>query len=504
MFLEETIDSLDTEADNGISTNELERTESSAEIGSMLEKTTVLHPEIVRSQNTEPDGKIPRAVSPNSNRNSTDSTSPQMVRAKSGANTLPKYNPKPSIESTLSSNRLSESSRNPIFSGNTRQRSHTTSVQHQLVESKDDKAKLGPPTAPKPRKLPSNIILKSCHKNDGLMVSSTNSPNSFKIPKAAPRSNGYNLSGDSGTDGEVQQIRMEALTKLGLLSEPDGQKRNLLRSQKSLKTQSAPISQTVTAGDEMRTNQPEVTVRDNKTNSLKYPSIGIDSPSSNSAASTVIPGVNSAANRPSSVIVGNVNKAQWQLGASKSSSLKRFSTPGENILPSASHGSALNISAATALNPGMSNTIPIARRSANVNEGHLKNIVTPQWPLGATKTSSLKRFGTANDNNQPTLYSGIAQNTSVAAAAVPGLNKYIRPRPVSICSETDLSVRHGSTLEAVSSDKPGRKSFPITINHISAKFQKSPPKGLNVQVTPQGPTSKDHKEALRKLGLLKE
>ncbi|XP_067913362.1 specifically androgen-regulated gene protein [Heterodontus francisci] len=496
MFLEETIDSLDIEDSSGVSTDELEQTEKSTKSGNMLEKSILLHPELAQGENPEPDGKIPWAVSMNSNKDRTDSASPQMVRAKSGANTLPKYNPKPSNESksTLSS-RLSESSRGPIFSGDPRQRSYITTVQHHLVESKDEKTKLGPPTAPKPRKLPSNIILKSFHKSDGPMVSSTDSQNSFKITKGTPRSDGSNLSRDNSTEGEVQQIRMEALTKLGLLSEPDGQK-NTSASTQSLKRESVSISQTVPTGDEIKTNQPEMTVRDNKPSSLKHPSIGIHPPLNRSVASDVDHGMNDTANKPANVIVGNVNKAQWLLGFTKSSSLKRFNTAGENIPPTESPGSALN--------PGMSNTIPIARRSANVSEGQMKNIKTPQWQLGATKTSSLKRFGTASDNNQPTLYSDIAQNTSVATDAVPGLFRPVRPRPLSICSETDLSVRHGYTLQAVSSDKPSRKPFPITINHISAKFQRSPPKGLNVQVTPQGPTSKDHRDALRKLGLLKE
>uniref|UniRef100_UPI00398EB7C9 specifically androgen-regulated gene protein n=1 Tax=Pristiophorus japonicus TaxID=55135 RepID=UPI00398EB7C9 len=553
LFLEETIDSLETEEDSGISTDELDRTETSAKIGSILEKSTIPHPELAHSQNTEPDEKIPWEVSPNSNKNSinstslpmvqvksgkfkipravspnrsknsinsttlpmvkvksgifkvpravspnriknnTDSTSPQMVRAKSGANTLPKYNVKLGIESksTLSPSRLSESSRDPIFSGDLRPRSHTVLVQHQLTESKDDKAKLGPPTAPKPRKLPPQIILKSCHKNDGSTISSTNSLISFKISKSGPQNNGHHLSRDGGAEGEVLQIRMEALSKLGLLSEPDGQKRPSL----SLKAESASVSQSVTAGDEMKANPPEVPVRDKRTTSLIYPS-------NRSAASAVDPGMNGIANKPANVNVGNkVNKAPWQLGATKSSSLKMFNTAGENIPPTGSLGSALNTSATTALGPGTSHTLPSARRSANVNEGQVKNIKPPQWQFGATKTSSLKRFGTANDNNPPTLYSGITQNTSVASAAVPGLNKYVGPRPASICSEKDLSVRHGSTLEA---GKPGGKSFPIRINHISSKFPKSPPKGLNVQAAPQGPTSSDHTEALRKLGLLKK
>ncbi|XP_038676902.1 specifically androgen-regulated gene protein [Scyliorhinus canicula] len=526
MFLEETIDSLDAEENNGVSTDELQQTEQSTKTDNMPEKSTMLHHELAYSQNTVPDGKIPRAFSPNnknstdstspqivraksgalipravspsSNRNSIDSMSPQMVRAKSGANTLPKYSPKLSTESksTLSS-RVSES-RSPIFSGDNRQRAHIGTVQQQLVELKDEKARLGPPTAPKPWKLPSNIILKSLPRNDGPMVSSTNSPN--KMPKGVPRSNGHNLSRDNSTEEEAQHIRMEALAKLGLRSEPGDQTSNSASS-RVLRTGSASNSPLVTVDNKSKTYQPEVKVKGTKTSHSRHSSIGFIPPLSHSAAIPVDPGTNGTPRKPAKVIVGNVNIAQSQFGPTKSSSLKRFTIAGVDIPPTVSLGYARNNLGTTSLNPGMSNTLPITKRSANVSEGQATNMNTAQWQFGATKASSLRRFG----SDQPTLYSGTAQNTSVvAAAADPGLNKNNRLRPLSVCSEKDLSDRHGSTLEPISSDKPGRRLFPITINHISAKFQKSPPKGLNMQVAPQGPTSKDHREALRKLGLLKD
>ncbi|XP_048409513.1 specifically androgen-regulated gene protein-like [Stegostoma tigrinum] len=529
MFLEETIDALDIE-DNGVSTEELEQTEHSSRTANTLERPTLSHPELGDRQITEPDGKIPRevsanksnstefispkvvqensgahkfprAVSPHSNKNCTDSTSSQMVRAKTGANTLPKYTQKPSAESkSMVSNQISESSRNPILSEDTRRRSNSAIVQHELVETKEEKTKLGPPTAPKPRKLPSNIILKSFQKNDNPMVPNTNSQSSFKVPKGASRNNGYNLSRDNSTDEEVKQARMQALSKLGLLSEPDGQK-NSSASPPSLKTEGTSISQTVTASNETKRSQPKMPARN--TNSLKRPT-GIGPPLIHSAVAAVDPGMNGNANKMSSVTVGNANKVQWQLSSMNSSNLKRFTASG-NAPPTMSLGPTRNsMPTTTALNPGMSNTLPIARRPANASEGEVKNINAAQWQFGATKASSLKRFGTASDNNQPSLYSGVAQTTSMGAASTFAENTSSRPRPVSICSEKDLSVKHGSTLEVVSSTKPGRKSFPITINHISAKFQRSPPKALNVQVAPLGPTSKDHREALRKLGLLKE
>ncbi|GCB64835.1 hypothetical protein scyTo_0007593 [Scyliorhinus torazame] len=524
MFLEETIDSLDAEENNGVSTDELQQTEQSTKTDNMPEKSAMLHHELAYSQNTVPDGKIPRAFSPNnknstdstspqivraksgafipravspsSNRNSIDSMSPQMVRAKTGANTLPKYSPKLSTESksTLSS-RVSES-RSPIFSGDNRQRSHIVTVQHQLVEPKDEKSRLGPPTAPKPWKLPPNIILKSLPKNDGPMVSSTNSLN--KIPKGVPRSNGHNLSRDNSTEEEAQHIRMEALAKLGLRS--DDQTSNSASSQGLLQTGLASNSPLVTVDNKIKTYQPEVTVKGTKPSHSRHSSIGFGPPLNHSAAIPVDPGRNGTPKKPAKVIVGNVNIAQSQFGPTKSSSLKRFTIAGVDIPPTVSHGYARNNLGTSSLNPGMSNTLPITKRSANVSEGQATNLNTAQWQFGATKASSLRRFG----SDQPTLYSGNAQNTSVVAAADPGLDKYNRLRPLSVCSEKDLSDRHGSTLEPVSSDKPGRRLFPITINHISAKFQKSPPKGLHVQVAPQGPTSKDRREALRKLGLLKD
>ncbi|XP_072419741.1 uncharacterized protein [Chiloscyllium punctatum] len=532
MFLEETIDALDIEDNNGLSTDELEQTKHSTKTESVPERPILSHPELGYRQSPEPDGKIPRAVlpnnknnstefispqtvqeksgaykfpravSPHSNKNCTDSTSPQMVRAKTGANTLPKYTQKPSAESkSMIPNQISESSRTPMPSEDTRRRSNSAIVQRELVESIEEKTKLGPPTAPKPRKLPSNIILKSFQKSDNLMVPNRNSQNSFKVQKGAAQNDGYNLSRDNSTDEEVKQVRMQALSKLGLLSEPDGQKTNSA-SPSSLKKEGTSIGQTVTASNEVKRNQPEMSARN--TNSLKRP-IGIAPPLNHSAATAADLGVSGTANKMTNVTVGNANRVQWQLGSTKSSSLKRFTTASENAPPTTSIGSArTSMPTTTVLNPGMSKTLPLARRPANASEGEVKNINAAQWQFGATKASSLKRFGTASDHNQPTLHSDVARNTSIGAASAFGVNTNSRPRPVSICSEKDLSVKHGSPFEVLSSDKPGRKSFPITINHISAKFQKSPPKALNVQVAPPGPSSKDHREALRKLGLLKE
>ncbi|XP_051891030.1 specifically androgen-regulated gene protein-like [Pristis pectinata] len=463
MFLEETIDSLNIE--------ELEQSETvSTENGNQSEKLSPPHPENPHFPTAEPAGKFPRAVSPLS-KDSIDSPSPQVVQMKSGSNTLPKYDLKPSSESVSS-----ESS-----TGETRHRSLTTPADL-LVESKDEKVKLGPPTAPKPGKLPPNIILRSSHKNLDLV---SHPQSIFKASKDGLRSNGASKEGSS--EGEAQQVRMEALAKLGLLSQTDRVRRN------SSDTLKASNSQLGTGGSEKRTNHPEGEVQQDRFRGPKGP--GVDA--NHSVASAAGPDVSIATDKPVRVAPGDADKLQWQLPATKSSSLKRFSVPGENVPPT-SHYTAANI----ALNAGTSKTLPSVKRSINLNEGHVRNVSLPPWPLGSSKANSLRRFGSSGDNIQLASHSGLVPNTSITDAA--GLNKQSKPRPMSICSEADLSARHGTPVEQLLPEKPAGKFFPIKIRHISAKPHKSPPKGINVQVLPHGPTSKDHKEALRKLGLLKE
>ncbi|XP_069798384.1 specifically androgen-regulated gene protein-like isoform X2 [Narcine bancroftii] len=443
-FLEETIDSLSIE--------ELERSETEPiKNGSLSEKLPAPHPETPHFQTTEPADKVPRAVSPLS-KDSNDLTFPRVLESNSGLSILSEHTSKASSESAG-------------LESNTGERSLTT------VVPKYDQVKLGPPTAPKPGKLPPNIMLRSYHKNNDI---ASHPQSIYKVSKDGLQSNGAAKEGS--TEGEAQRVRLAALAKLGLLSETNSQKKN---HSDLVKTSSYCLS---TGGNEMRSTHTEVDEQKNKLRGPRAPTVG----------------TGLAPDKPENV------KFQRQFPNTKSSSLKRFTTPGENIPPTTSFSSAHNTSASTALNAGTSKTLPIVKRSANVNEGHVRNASLPYWPLSSSKANSLKRFGSSGDNSQLASYSGLVPSTLGSAADASGLNKMPKARPMSLCSEADLSAKHGTTLGEVSSEKPARKFFPIKIHHISAKPHKSPPKGLNVQVVPQGPTNKDHKEALRKLGLLKE
>ncbi|XP_062922477.1 specifically androgen-regulated gene protein-like [Mobula hypostoma] len=457
MFLEETIDSLYVE--------ELEETETvSTENGNHPPPL----PENPYFQTAEAAGKFPRAVSP-LHEHSSNSPSPQAADANSGLNSLPKYSSQPSGDSIGL-----ESSTEEVW-----QRSLPTPV-HLSVESRNDKVKLGPPTAPKPGKLPPNIILKSFPKKSDIGF---HPPGLLKGSKDAQRSNGASKEGVN--EGEAQQIRMEALAKLGLLSEGDSWKWS---NSDFAKTANGQLG---TGGSGEKGSHPETDVTQSKYHIPR----GLRVDTSHPVASAAGPGVRLAAEKPSKG-QDNGKRLHWQLPDAKSNYLKRFSAPSENILPS-QHLTPSN----TALSAGTSKTLPSVKRSTNLNEGHVRNVSLPHWPLGSSKSSSLKRFGASSDN-QVNPYPDLTRGGSIAGTAgVPDQNKVSKPRPMSICSEADLSARHGAPLDKVPSEKPSGKFFPIRIRHISAK---SPPKGLNVQAVTPGPTNKDHKDALRKLGLLKE
>lgn len=442
LFLEETIDSLNIE--------ELEQTETVlTRNGSQSEKVppSPESPDSPPLQPAEPPGKIPRAVLP-LGPSIPDTTPAQVVESKSGSNTLPKSG-------------WRESGRLEPSVGEGRRRSFTTPA-HPSSGTRDERGKHGPPTAPKPGRLPQNIVLRSYQQNNGPHPQSI-----YKVSQDGGRGNGQ--SKDSSTEAEAQHVRQQALAKLGLLTETDGVRRNRRESVK------VPGESLVPAGDEKVTGHSGADNEQNKHPEPRGPSVGSGSDTNHSTAN---------------VGAGNANRFHWRHPTATSTSQKRFSTPGDTGFPS-----ARPISTNTALVAGTSKTLPSVKRSVNVNDGLARNSSLPPWSLGPSKTSSLKRFGTSGDSSQP---------RTVTVTAAPGPHKLPKPRPMSVCSEADLSSRLGNAPEGTSPEKPAGRFFPMKIHHISAKPHRSPPKVLNVQSGAQQSSTKDRKDALRKLGLLKE
>ncbi|XP_078276632.1 uncharacterized protein LOC144605357 [Rhinoraja longicauda] len=459
MFLEKTIDSLYIE--------EFEQTETViTRNGSQSENVPPPYPECPPF--AEPAGRIPRAALP-LGPSTPDTTPAQVGESKSGSNTLPKASGRGGAESGHLEPSLGEG----------RRRSFTTPA-HPSVGARDERGKHGPPTAPKPGRLPHNIVLRSYHQNNEL---APHRQSIYNVPQDSGRGNGP--SKDGSTETEAQQARMQALAKLGLLSETDGMRR------KRPELVKVPGGRLETGGDEKIASQQEADIEQNKPHGPRGPRVGSGSDANHSTAN---------------IGLGNANSLHWQHPSSTSAGLKRLSIPGGTSFPSARYTSTN-----TSLVAGTSKTLPSVKRSVIVGDGHVRNSSLSPWPLGPSKASSLppwllgpskasslKRFGTSGDNSQ---MPGQLRTITVNA---PGPIKLPKPRPMSVCSEADLSARHGNTVEGTSPEKPAGRYLPIKIHHISAKPQRSPPKGLNVQSVPQESSSKDRKEALRKLGLLKE
>uniref|UniRef100_H3BHU6 Specifically androgen-regulated gene protein n=1 Tax=Latimeria chalumnae TaxID=7897 RepID=H3BHU6_LATCH len=115
-----------------------------------------------------------------------------------------------------------------------------SSLSAPAVETLETKIKQGPPTAPKPRKLPSNIIIKTSH--DPLFVAShaeSSNPPSGK--------NQVLLKPD---EMEQQKARLEALKKLGLLKdEPNGSHAGPVHLPKSSRLREAPATKQAVSSD---------------------------------------------------------------------------------------------------------------------------------------------------------------------------------------------------------------------------------------------------------------
>uniref|UniRef100_A0A4W3H5H6 Uncharacterized protein n=1 Tax=Callorhinchus milii TaxID=7868 RepID=A0A4W3H5H6_CALMI len=469
MFLEETIESLEEDPSEWAPAEDLKSVEETPKSRKELVKLTRTDLGTLDNRTADQNGNtqrliLPRVVLPHNNKhnNEVDSSSQNAGRTQSGANTLPKYIPKPAENTnTVAPSRRSEPSRSAIVPGDNRPRSQLISF-HPQSEST---AKQGPPTAPKPKKFPANISFKSGYNKQGdpLPGSHPNSKSSVKVmPKVALSSNEHD-SPDVGSASkfslEQQLPRSEVIHKLGL----NGQKLYPSGHSSLTSMETPPIGQKVST-----TRSPEP--HGERRFSIQRPVVvgGGKAPVGNGSSSVPARGVNPA--------------HPWQLGPTKSSSLhlQRVSTAHDSQPSMRSGFAAVNLVSRSVLD------IPGSVQTRN----------TPPWQPSNSKPSGLKQIGTTDQTGPP--------RTSVASSISPDMSLHLRPRPISICSETDPSLRHGARLEPAASGQTNRRSFPITINHISGKFQKPQPKALNIQNTPPGPTKRDRAEALRKLGLLKE
>ncbi|XP_042265287.1 specifically androgen-regulated gene protein [Thunnus maccoyii] len=305
-----------------------------------------------------------------------------------------------------------------------------------------------PAVAPKPKKLPANIILKS-HKasvpgSDGNLVHSV------------PASSDRQLL-------DPQRVRIEALRKLGLLKSDDTESGPTLSpklSPKTRKSWASPPSPISPAAS----HTPPLTPSYTHVNST--PPASVPAPSATPAAPDILPAPAAFSDgRPSSdtemMAVKDVLKA------------------------------TVNAQAKT----------PPQTPPALVKQ------LTPPRKTGV-KSATLERSGLGLSSYIATQGS-IESDQGVSGAQSLSQLRNNRPRPASLGSRKEFSSDHGEGVQAghpTSKDPESRMSLPArTVFQHSGDSQKLPrSQGISVLICPRAENGENRREALKKLGLLRD
>ncbi|KAM4610167.1 specifically androgen-regulated gene protein [Polymixia lowei] len=310
-----------------------------------------------------------------------------------------------------------------------------------------------PAVAPKPKKLPSNIILKS-----------------HKAPVAGSDNNpGHSVSASSDRVLlDPQRVRMEALRKLGLLKSEEADSGPALSpklSPKSRRSWAAPPSPISTA-----------------------PSLTPTPPSTPSPALVINPA-------PAPVPVKSPTPGAIPPPAT---SIASAAIAAPDILPAPAAFSDHT-------EPLPSHTEP---PSVAVCEQTPRSLATPKGT--SIKSATLERSGLGLSSYMTSQQSSASSEVGQGAVADHGLSQLrnTRPRPASLGSGQDFSCVQGKGLQPgqpTCQDPDTRRSPPTSAApQATGDSQKLPRShGISVLICPQAKNGEDRREALKKLGLLR-
>ncbi|XP_008300888.1 specifically androgen-regulated gene protein-like isoform X2 [Stegastes partitus] len=308
-----------------------------------------------------------------------------------------------------------------------------------------------PVVAPKPKKLPANIILKS-HK---AAAAGSNGNSGHSVPTSSDR-----------LVLDPQRVRMEALRKLGLLKSSESDSGPALSPKLSPKTRrswaapSPPISPAFL-------QTPPLTP--------SYSNVHSPPPTSVASPAAVLP---TAASPAPSVEPPDILPAP-----------AAFSDP-ISPLPSDNELSAIkDVTETTVNNPPL--TPPAL----------VKQLTPPR--VTGIKSATLERSGLGLSS-----YKAEA-GLDVGGQQSPSQLRNTRPRPASLGSGREFSNAKGGDLQAkptTSKEPDSQRSLPApTAPQHSRDSQKLPrSQGISVLICPRAENEEDRREALKKLGLLRD
>ncbi|GAA6216494.1 specifically androgen-regulated gene protein-like [Lates japonicus] len=336
----------------------------------------------------------------------------------------------------------------PVTSG------HQMSLPPEAAEPK------GPPAvAPKPKKLPANIILKS-HRAS---VAGSDNHSGHSVPAGSDR-----------VLLDPQRVRMEALRKLGLLKSEDVDSGPALSPKLSPQTRrswgAAPSSPVSPAAPHSLPSTPSNTqVTSPPPASVPPQSPAAALPSANAIAPDILPAP-AAFSDP----VGPL--------------------PSDNELSAVRDVSVTTVSAQVNTPPSTSPTLT-------------KKLTPPR--ITGVKSATLERSGLGLSSYMASQDSNEA-GQGVSGEQSPGQLRNSRPRPASLGSRKEFSNAQGEDLQAGHSSSRGlpdlRRSLNVhTAFQHSGDSQKLPrSQGISVLICPRAENGEDRREALKKLGLLRD
>ncbi|XP_022064993.2 specifically androgen-regulated gene protein-like [Acanthochromis polyacanthus] len=311
-----------------------------------------------------------------------------------------------------------------------------------------------PAVAPKPKKLPPNIVLKS-HK---VAATGSNGNSGHSVPTSSDR-----------LVLDPQRVRMEALRKLGLLKSSESDSGPALSPKLSPKTRRS-----------WAAPSPPVSPATSQTPPFTPSCLNVHSPST---ASVPLPSVSPAAVLPSAASTAPSVQPPDILPAPAA-----FSDP-ISPLPSDNELSAIkDVTEATV------NTPPPTPPAL------VKQLTPPR--VTGIKSATLERSGLSRSS-----YKAEA-GQAVSGQQNPSHLRNTRPRPASLGSGREFSnAQGGFQADHITSKEPDSwmsLPAPTALQH-SRDSQKLPrSQGISVLIRPRAEDGEDRREALKKLGLLRD
>ncbi|XP_023261953.1 specifically androgen-regulated gene protein-like isoform X1 [Seriola lalandi dorsalis] len=315
----------------------------------------------------------------------------------------------------------------------------------------------GPPAvAPKPKKLPPNIILKS-HK---AAVAGSDGSSGHSVPASSDR-----------VLMDPQRVRFEALRKLGLLKGDEADSGPALSPKLSPKTRrswGAPPSPLSPAAP----HTPPLTPSNTCVNSPPRASVSLQSPAVSPSANSTAPDI---------------------LPAPAAFSDPLAPLPSDNELSAVKDVSEAEVDAQV-------NTPPFTPPTPTKQLMPFKII--------GVKSATLERSGLGLSSYMASQDSSEA-GKGVSGELSPSHLRNNRPRPASLGSRKEFSSAQGGALQpghAKGQEPNSRRSMPAhTAFQHSGDSQKLPrSQGISVLICPRAENEEDRREALKKLGLLRD